>query len=153
MDMSDINKKPDLYLSCDEPTLKFAETLKKEIESRCNLLVALDKDDSWEEGAEDCDFLEHMHRAKFMIVLSTGESNITAWVMDYQETSLSRQQALAQRLNFQRCCKPPTIDFSGSHKEGLTDFMDLLRRNTGYRRFTKPSSNKLWNSITNALFV
>ena len=33
----------DIYLSCDEPCIDFAETLKKEIESRCNLSVALDK--------------------------------------------------------------------------------------------------------------
>ncbi|KAL3932023.1 MAG: hypothetical protein SGBAC_011042 [Bacillariaceae sp.] len=155
MNMPDNAKKTDLYLSCDEPTLQFTERLKKEIESRCNLSVALDRDDSWAEDTEECDgdFLEHMHQAKLMVVISTGHSNITAWIMDYQETSLSRQQALAQRLNFQRCCKPPTIDFSKSHKEGLGEFMDILRQNTGYRRFTKPSSNKVWNTITNALFV
>ena len=154
MNLTDMKKKADVYLSCDEPTVEFAETLKQEVESRCNLSVALDNDDSWEDD-EDCDVLEHMHKATLMIVISTGESNITAWVMDYKEEATTRtpQQALAERFNFQRCCKPPTVDFSRSHEEGLSEFMDLLRQNTGYRRFTKPSSNKLWNTIANAIFM
>ncbi|CAJ1946644.1 unnamed protein product [Cylindrotheca closterium] len=154
MKTTEIKKKADLYLSCDEPTLEFAQTLKQEVESRCNLTVALDNDDSWED-AEDSDVLENMQKAKLMIVVTTGHSNITAWVMDYSPeiTTKTTQQAIAERFNFQRCCKPPAIDFSRSHKEGLNEFMDLLRRTTGWRRFTKPSSNKLWNSIANAIFI
>ncbi|KAL3932022.1 MAG: hypothetical protein SGBAC_011041 [Bacillariaceae sp.] len=157
MIMSDNSKKPDLYLSCDEHTLKLAETLKKEIESRCKLSVALDVDDTWEEDADFCDFLDHMHQVKHMVLISTGDSNITAWIMEYQETSLTRQRALANRFkNVPKNCKPPTVDFSKSHKKGLSDFLDMLRINTGYQRFgqTKPrSSKKVWNRITNALCV
>ena len=100
--------------------------------------------------------MDHMHQAKQMIVIATAQdSNITAWVMDYDETKNARKQALEQRFGctFERCCKPPTVDFRTSEKDGLNEFMDLLRMNTGYRRFRKPSSSPLVNSIVNAIFI
>ncbi|CAJ1946646.1 unnamed protein product [Cylindrotheca closterium] len=145
-DLKGPKEKADIYLSCDEPSIEFAETLKKEIESRCNLSVALDRDDSWEEDSNDCAFLEHMHQAKVMVPIVTEHVNITAWIMDYRPArGLTAQQALAHRLHYQRCCKPPAINFSKSYKEGLREFMDIVKRNTGSRRFRKP--NKVLNRI------
>ena len=146
-------KLPDVFLSCDEPNVAFAENLKKEVEARCNLSVALDNDDSWEESD---DLVDHMLSAKQMIVIATEHSNITAWIMDYsledEYSKLQKQQSMEQTLGcrFQRCCKPPTVDFRTQN--GLNEFMDLLRQNTGYKRFRKPSSNQLWNTIADAIF-
>ena len=146
-------KLPDVFLSCDEPNVAFAENLKKEVEARCNLSVALDNDDSWEESD---DLVDHMLSAKQMIVIATEHSNITAWIMDYSldDSKLQKQQSMEQTLGcrFQRCCKPPTVDFRTSQKDGLNEFMIQLRINTGYRRFRKPGSIQLLRKIADAIF-
>ena len=148
----EVKKLPDVILSCDAPNLEFAENLKNEVEARCNLSLALDNDDSWEESD---DLVDHMLSAKQMIVITTEHSNITAWIMDYDDTKLQKQQSMEKSMmgcRFQRCCKPPTVDFRTSQKDGLKEFMIQLRINTGYRRFRKPGSNQLLRKIADAIF-
>ncbi|CAJ1946648.1 unnamed protein product [Cylindrotheca closterium] len=120
----------DIYLNCNSSNLKVAEALKKEVESRSKLAVAVldNKDD---EDEENLDFMNNIARAKQMIIILTkGHATITAWVIDrnYHRIEIFHRRQQNTMMTMTR--KPQYIDFSKSQSSGMQKLLALLQPTT-----------------------
>ncbi|KAL3932025.1 MAG: hypothetical protein SGBAC_011044 [Bacillariaceae sp.] len=112
----------DIYLSYDHPNSAFAEHLKHDVELFTDLSVGLDCDNDWED-ANDCQFQEHLHQAKTLLILATQHSCITAWVMD----DGSSKNVIGNTKD-QSICFPATVDFSLNYQHGVNVFLNIVAK-------------------------